>query len=69
MGEAMFSRRPKTGSAPPCTISVLVAPVPAAEILRSVTPRERAMMLRFGVDLNGPEDAERSSTACASPTR
>ncbi|WP_437285504.1 hypothetical protein [Sorangium sp. So ce406] len=29
----------------------------AAEILRSVPPRDRARMLRFGLDLNDPEHA------------
>ncbi|HTN89365.1 MAG TPA: hypothetical protein VL242_37065 [Sorangium sp.] len=30
----------------------------AAEILRSVSPRERVMMLRFGLNLDDPEHAE-----------
>ncbi|XXY23384.1 hypothetical protein WME88_27610 [Sorangium sp. So ce216] len=30
----------------------------AAEILRSVSPRERAFMLRFGLDLDDPEATE-----------
>ncbi|WP_438010907.1 hypothetical protein WME89_20935 [Sorangium sp. So ce321] len=30
----------------------------AAEILRSVSPRERVMMLWFGLNLDDPEDAE-----------
>ncbi|MGK4000831.1 hypothetical protein [Sorangium sp. So ce1024] len=32
-------------------------PRSAAEILRSVSPRDRAVMLRFGLDLDDPEDA------------
>ncbi|WP_437664860.1 hypothetical protein [Sorangium sp. So ce1182] len=32
--------------------------MPAAEILRSVSPRERVMMLWFGLNLDDPEDAE-----------
>ncbi|WP_437875156.1 hypothetical protein [Sorangium sp. So ce513] len=32
-------------------------PRSAAEILRSVPPRDRAVMLRFGLDLDDPEDA------------
>ncbi|WP_437294013.1 hypothetical protein [Sorangium sp. So ce426] len=30
----------------------------AAEIVRMVPPRDRALLLRFGLDLNNPTDAE-----------
>ncbi len=30
----------------------------SAEILHAVPPRDRAMLLQLGVDLNDPEDAE-----------